>query len=708
MTSTSRAAASPRVGLPALKTLPWNLHMSILQKLEVLISVCCLAIASVCGQAAQTSATRHPISFDDFIGLHAVSDLQLSPDGRLAAFVVTGYSLQTNRGNSDIWIVDVAGRSPARRLTDKPGSDSQPRWSPDGKHLAFVSDRDGSSQIYLVSPTGGELRKISRLKMGPANLTWSPDGTQIAFSADVSWAKPQEDKFASPAKIWDQLFYRHWNEWRAGVRSHVFLLKIRDGEATDLTPFDADYPTLALGGYRDIVFTPDGTSLAVVANLDPNRAWTTDNDILLIPTKGGEPVNLTKANQANDNNPVFSPDRKWVAYRAQLRPGFESDRQHLMLMDWESRRVRDLTGDWTLSVDEILWSPDSRAIYAQTQEEARTSLYRISIPDGKREKVVKDSCDQSPRLTPDGKTIVLLRENSRHPDEVFAIDLTSGDARQLSRVNSDALASLDMNPVEDFWFTGAQNARVHGLLLKPPAFDPNRKYPLVYLIHGGPQGAMQDDFHWRWNYQMFAAPGYVVATVNFHGSTGYGQEFTDSISRHWGDYPYEDLMKGLDYLVAQYPFIDSKRIAAAGASYGGYMIYWIGTQTRRFTCLIAHDGVFDPESMYGSTEELWFPEWEFGGTPWNSRETYRRWSPENFSQNLRTPMLIVHSQLDYRVDVSQGFEAFTALKRQGVPARFLYFPDEGHWVVKPRNRRVWWNEVLRWLEKYLKADPLTH
>jgi len=679
--------------------------MSTLRKLLVLVPFFMLTIVSVSGQATRASAARHPISFDDFIGMDAVSDLQLSPNGRLAAFVVTDYSLQTNRGNSDIWIVGIGDRRPARQLTNKPGSDSQPRWSPDSKHLAFVSDRDGSSQIYLVSPTGGEPKKVSRLKMGPSNLTWSPDGASIAFSADISWPEQHEDKFPSQAKAWDELFYRHWNEWRVGVRSHVFLLNVRTGDSTDLTPFDADYPTLALGGYQDIVFTPDGGSLAVVANLDQNRAWTTNNDILLIPTKGGgEPVNLTKANQSNDNNPVFSPDRKWVAYRAQMRPGFEADRQHLMLMEWETRQVRDLTADWNLSADEILWSPDSRFIYAQTEEEARSSLYRISIPDGKREKVIENAYDQSPRLTPDGKTIVCLRENSRQPDEVFAIDLAAGDARQLSHVNSKVLAELDMNPVEDFWFTGAQNARVHGLLLKPPAFDPSRKYPLVYLIHGGPQGAMQDDFHWRWNYQMFAAPGYVVATVNFHGSTGYGQEFTDSISGHWGDYPYEDLMKGLDYLQAQYPFIDSTRIGAAGASYGGYMIYWIGTQTKRFSCLIAHDGVFNPESMYGSTEELWFPEWEFGGPPWKSREIYRRWSPQNYSQNFSTPMLIVHSQQDFRVDVSQGYEAFTALKRQGVPARFLYFPDEGHWIAKPRNRRVWWNEMLTWLGKYLKTE----
>ncbi|HXK60028.1 MAG TPA: S9 family peptidase [Acidobacteriota bacterium] len=657
-----------------------------------------VSITALSGQ----HSNRRPISFEDFISLDAVSDLQLSPDGRLAAFVVTDYSLQANRANSDIWIVDVRSGKEARRLTRDAASDSQPRWSPDGRQLAFVSSRNNSTQIYVMPATGGEPKKVSDLEISPTNLTWSPDGSAIAFSADISWPHQPEDKFPTQVKIWDDLFYRHWNEWRAGVRSHIFLLDLKNGEAKDLTPFDQDYPTLALGGYRDIAFTPDGQSIAVVANLDKNRATSTNNDILLIPIQGGDIVNLTASNPSNDNNPLFSPDGKWMAYRAQLRAGFEADRQRLMLMDWASRDVRDLTSDWTLSIGEIVWSPDSRYIYAEVEEEARNVFYRISIPDGQREKVVKDGHNKSPRITADGQTIVCLRESAKEPAEIFAIDLAKGSARQVSHVNSKLIAQLEMNPVEDFWFTGARGRRIHGLLLKPPAFDPARKYPLVYLVHGGPQGAMQDDFHPRWNYQMFAAPGYVVAMVNFHGSTGYGQEFTDSISRNWGGYPFEDLMKGVDYLIDQYSFIDPDRLAAAGASYGGYMIYWIGTQTKRFRCLIAHDGVFNPESMYGSTEELWFPEWDFGGTPWNNRETYRKWSPQNFAQNFSTPMLVVHGQLDYRVDVSQGFEAFTALRRHGVPARFVYFPDEGHWVLKPRNRRVWWNEVLGWLAKYLK------
>jgi dipeptidyl aminopeptidase/acylaminoacyl peptidase len=651
------------------------------------------------------NAERRALRFDDFIGLDVVSDPQISPDGSTVAFVVTDYSLEANRGNSDIWLLSL-DNGEAKRLTAGPGSDSQPRWSPSGRGIAFVSDRTGEPQIYLISPTGGEARKISDLKVFPANLCWSPDGKLLAFSADLSWPSQQEkeDPFETRALVWDNLFYRHWNEWRVGVRSHVFVMPSEGGEPRDITPYDHDYPTLALGGYVDIAFTPDSRSVAVVANLDAVPAIGTNNDILLVPAKGGDAVNLTKANPASDNNPLFSADGRWMAYRAQLRAGFESDRHHLMLLDRQSGQVKDLTPDWSLSVGEILWAPDAKAIYAQVEEQGRNGVYRISLPDGTREKVVAKGNNESPRLTPDGRTLIMLREAANQPSQLFAFDLNTSSERQLSRINEKALAELEMNPVEEFWFTGAKSERVHGLLLKPPFFDPSRKYPLVYLIHGGPQGAMLDEFHARWNYQMFAAPGYVVATVNFHGSTGYGQDFTDSISGHWGDYPYEDLMKGLDYVLATYPFLDERRVAAAGASYGGYMIYWIATHTRRFNCLISHDGVYDAESMYGSTEELWFPEWEFRGTPWTNRELYTRWSPQNYSQNLATPMLIVHGQLDYRVDLSQGLQAFTAMRRQDLPARFLYFPDEGHWVLKPRNRRLWWGEVLGWLDRYLKPE----
>jgi len=330
------------------------------------------------------------------------------------------------------------------------------------------------------------------------------------------------------------------------------------------------------------------------------------------------------------------------------------------------------------------------------EERGRDNLYRIDVPSFHRAVVVGNSgVNTNPGLTPDAKTVVYLHQSNTQPAEVWA------SGRQLTHHNDSGVAALDLKPLEEYGFVGALGDSVFGWILKPPGFDPAKKYPLVYLVHGGPQGAWTDYWGARWNYAMFAARGYVVAAVNFHGSTGYGQKFTDAISQHWGDYPFEDVMKGLD-VVARLPYVDSTRMGAAGASYGGYMIYWIAGHTDRFKVLVDHDGVFHPVSMAGSTEELWFVDWEFGGTPYANRALYEKWSPLNFVQNWKTPMLIVHSQLDYRVDLSEGYQAFTALKVKGVPAKFLYFPDEGHWVLKPRNRRVWWGTVLDWLDQYLK------
>ncbi|MBI4444724.1 MAG: S9 family peptidase [Acidobacteria bacterium] len=645
---------------------------------------------------------QRAISFDDFISLDAVSDPQISPDGKWVVFVVTDHSLQENRGNSDLWIIPLAGGT-ARQLTSSAKTDNQPRWSPDGRYIAFFSTREGGPGVFIIAADGGEARKIADAQ-GISNLAWSPDGQSLVYSSDVAWPVPakDEDPFPTEVKIWEHLFYRHWDEWREGKRSHLFLIPRTGGKARDFTPHDYDFPTLALGGFHDVSFTPDGKQIAVVTNLDPVPAVGTNNDIVLISIEDGAQRNLTLSNRANDNNPRFSPGGNQIAYRAQVRPGFESDRHHLMIMDLQTGSNRDLTADWDLSVGELFWSPDQNFIFTLVEERGNNVPYRISLQDSKRERLMEGGYQQGLALSPDGKTLVFSRQQAHQPPELFAFDLNNRSLRKISHINDELMSHLVMNPLESFQFKGALGDTVHGYLLKPPQFDPARKYPLVYLIHGGPQSAWEDMFHPRWNYQMFAAPGYVVAMINFHGSTGYGQEFTDSISQHWGDYPFEDVMKGLDHLLDNYRFIDSAKVAAAGASYGGYMINWIAGHTDRFTCLINHDGVFNMVSMYGETDELWFPEWEFDGTPWTNQELYSRWSPHNYAGDFRTPLLVIHGQLDYRVDVSQGFETFTALKRQNVPARFVYFPDEGHWVLQPRNRRIWWREVHRWLEQYLK------
>jgi dipeptidyl aminopeptidase/acylaminoacyl peptidase len=668
-----------------------------------------LALPLCLAPLAQLCAQKRAITFDDFITLRSVGDPQLSPDGKWVVYSLTEYSLKDNRGTARIWLGDVTGGR-TRPLTEGPGSDRQPRWSPDGGTLAFVSTRQNGPQLWVLPIAGGEARRVTNLPDGVADPVWLPDGKGLIVTSDLKWPADQEidrrnGDYPTEARIWTGLMWRHWDDWRAGKRQHLFLVTLADNGATDITPFDHDVPTIATGGDGDVAVSPDGNELAFAMHGDSSVADNTNVDVYLARPDGSALRPLTTSPGA-DNTPRYSPDGKWLAYLSMERAGFEADRQRLMLVGRSAGqtggRAVEATAGWSLSVGSYTWCPDSKCVYAVVEERGRDNLYRVDVPSFRRSVVIGNSgVNTNPSLTPDGKTVVYLHQSSTQPAEVWA------SGRQLTHHNDAALGALDLTPLEQFGFVGALGDSVFGWILKPPGFDAARKYPLVDLIHGGPQGAWTDSWGARWNYAMFAARGYVVAAVNFHGSTGYGQKFTDAISQHWGDYPFEDLMKGLD-AVARLPYVDSTRMGAAGASYGGYMVSWIAGHTDRFKVLVDHDGVFNPVSMAGSTEELWFVDWEFGGTVYANRALYEKWSPLNFVPHWRTPMLIVHSQLDYRVDPSEGYQAFTALKGRGVPAKFLYFPDEGHWVLKPRNRRLWWGTVLDWLDQYLRpAAPAT-
>ena len=655
------------------------------------------------------SAQKRAITVDNYLALPVVGDPQLSPDGKWVAYTVTEYSLKENRGTTRIWLADAIGGGPGRQLTTGPGSDRQPRWSPDGRTLAFVSTRENGAQLWVLPLAGGEARRVSNLPDGVSDPLWLPDGTGLVVTSDIKWPAEQEldrrnGEFPTDARLWTNLMWRHWDDWRAGKRQHLFTVALADGAARDISPIDRDVPTIATGGDGDVSVAPDGKEIAVAMHGDSTVADNTNVDIYLMGPDGSGMRVLT-TNRGADNTPRYSPDGKWLAYLSMERAGFEADRLRLMLLrrndgKTESSAPTEVTTGWTLAVGSYTWCPDSKCIYAVVEERGRDNIYRIDIPSFRRSVAVGSGVNTNVNVAPDGKTLVYLHQSNTQPAEVW----TTG--RQLSSHADAGVAPLDLRPLEEFGFVGALGDSVHGWILKPPGFDPARKYPLVYLIHGGPQGAWDDNWHARWNYQMFAARGYVVAAVNFHGSTGYGQKFTDAISQHWGEAPFDDLMKGLD-VVARLPYVDSTRMGAAGASYGGYAIYWIAGHTSRFKVLVAHDGVFDLTSMAGSTEELWFPYWEFGGTPYANHTLYDKWSPHNFVRGWKTPILIVHSQLDYRVDLSQGYEAFTAAKMMGVPAKFLYFPDEGHFVTRPRNRRLWWGTVLDWLDQYLKPAPST-
>ena len=654
----------------------------------------------------------NPISFDDFIRIQRVSDLQLSPDGASIAFVVTAMDKAANRGASDIWIVPARGGEP-RRLTSSPAADMNPRWSPDGRTIAFISTRSGSPQVWRIDPSGGEAVQVTRISTGASGVIWSPKGTHLAFLSSVysdapddeSNRKRMEEAEASKVKgrVFDHLLVRHWNAWWDGTRSHLFVVPVAGGSAVDVTPGDFDTPPIALGGSQDYDFSPDGTEIAFVRNSDPELrlGLGTNNDIFLVGTGGGEAKKLT-ANKANDHSPRFSPDGKYLAYLAMARPGFEADKQTIVLFDRKAGTSSDLTASLDLSVGDFLWAPGGAALYFEAEEKGRTTVIRLTLATRKIERVLEGHSVGSLALSPDGRTLYFLKQAIDRPNDVWAYDLRTKALAQITKINAGLLATLAMNPAEELWFDGAAGAKVHGFLLKPPAFDPAKSYPLLMLIHGGPQGSFGDNFHYRWNAQMFAAAGYVTVMVNFHGSTGYGQAFTDSITGDWGGKPYEDVIKAVGYLHGAYPFIDKTRLGAAGASYGGYLINWIEGQTDIFDCLVSHDGVFDLRSMYGATEELWFPEWEYHGTPWTSPEQYTKWSPSMFVKKFKTPCLVVHSLNDFRVPLEQGLQLFTSLQRMGVPSKLLYFPDEDHFISKPQNAELWWKTLHEWLATYLK------
>ena len=665
------------------------------------------AAAGTLSVAPAEAQGRRAMSIEDFLALRTAGDPRISPDGQAVAFTVSLPSLEQNRNVSKIWVVPASGGE-ARALTLGAGSDRAPRWAPDGRTIAFISNRQGGSQVWRVAASGGDPTKLTTLPNGVSDFKWSPDGRTLYLVSDTKWPAVQEvdrrgGEYPTDARIWTSLFYRHWNEFRGGTRQHVYRFTLADGRATDVTPIDRDVPTLALGG-DDVAISPVGTEVAIVFNPDSSVATSTNNDIFVMGPDGTGRQPITTS-AANDHSPAYSPDGRYIAYLAMDVPGFEADRQHVVLYERATGRRTPLTSGWDLSVAAITWAPDGRSIVAEAEERGERALFAVEVPSGRVTRLLGGGSNTGVQLSTAGDFMVFVRQSASAPPEIYRADAAGRGLRALTRLNAAALGRLDLPAAESFTFTGAGDDQIHGWLIRPPNFESRRSYPLVYLVHGGPQSAWLDQWHPRWNYALFASRGYVVAAVNFHGSTGYGRRFTNSISRNWGGLPYEDLMKGVEYLGAR-PYVDCTRIAAAGGSYGGYMTYWMAGQTSRFRALVAHDGIFNPVSMAGTTEELWFPHWEFGGSPLSpsARALMEKWSPANFVSRWTTPLLVVHSQNDYRVDVSEGYQAFTAAKLRGVPAKFLYFPDEDHFVQKPRNRRLWWGTVLDWLDTYL-APP---
>ena len=660
--------------------------------------------------AAAIAQEKRAITFDDLMAVQRLTDPQISPDGQWIAYTVTKVDKAGNKSNSDIYAVSIDGNT-VRQLTNSPKGDSQARWSPDGKTIAFISSRDDAPQIYLIPVSGGEARKLTNISTGASSPVWSKDGSQLLFSSSVFADCPddacnqekseEQENSKVKARVYDRLLYRHWDAWWDGTRSHVFIANANDGAFRDVTPGDYDSPPISLGGSPDYAISPDGAEICFVKNTDPVVATSTNNDLFVVPTIGGAEKRLT-ANKGNDNNPVYSPDGKYIAYCMMPRAGFESDRQELMLYESDSGMSRSLTANLDRSVGGIIWSPTSDRLYFTAADQGHSAIYTVTLKGGDAKKLTDKTFNTSVQVSGDGKTLVFLRQAINQPYEMWAMNKDGSTPRQLTHTNDALTAQLDMNPVEEFWSDGPGGVKVHSLMLKPPKFDATKKYPMIFLVHGGPQGAWDDIFHFRWSAQMFAAPGYVVIMPNPRGSTGYGQKFTDEISGDWGGKAYQDLMNAYDYAIKNYSFIDANRTAAAGASYGGYMMYWMMGHTDKFKCFVSHDGVFNAISMYGSTEEIWFTNWEYKAAPWLIRDAYDKWSPHNFAQNWKTPILIVHGQQDMRVDLSEGLQAFTVAQLKGIPSKFLYFPDEGHWVLKPLNSELWYKTVVDWIGQWTK------
>jgi dipeptidyl aminopeptidase/acylaminoacyl peptidase len=670
--------------------------------------------------AHPSAASARDFEVEDLFRIRRISDPQLSPDGRRVAFVVTDIHKAENGTSSSIWLVPAEGGEP-RPLTRTSKHDVHPRWSPDGRWIAFDSDRENGHQVWLISTEGGESRRLTSLSTGAEQPVWSGDGRRIAFVSGVFAefsAKPfavsdglnkgrldAREKSKVKARVATELLYRHWDSWTDGLRRHLFVVPIANGnpgEPVDVTPGDRDaVPTSTTFEAGDeYAFAPDGGSIVHTAEPVPARtdAWSTNLDLLSEDFGSGKTTSLT-TNPAADGLPRFSPDGRTLAYRAQSKPGFESDRWQLWVLDLASGSRRSLTADLDASVGSIAWSPDGKTLYVVVNERAASAVYAVPAAGGAPARVWSGGTVDDLRVSPDGAWLYFTRATLMAPNEIVRLRLGSAEPSPVTHMNAALMGSLTMATPESVTVPGEGGTPVQMWVIRPPHFDPARKYPLVFLVHGGPQGAWEDGWSFRWNPELWAAQGYVVAAPNPRGSTGFGQVFKDQISRDWGGRIFVDLMNCVDWLEKQ-PYVDGARMAAAGASFGGYMMNWFQGHTNRFKALVTHDGTFNFDSMYGTTDELWFTEWDTG-VPWETPD-FDRFSPHKYAARFQTPDLVIQNELDYRVPIGEGEQLFTLLQRRGIPSKFLSFPDEGHWVLKPQNSELWHKTVFEWLAIYLK------
>ena len=655
------------------------------------------------------NAQKRAFAIEDYYKVKSISDVHAAPDGKLLIYLLTTFDLPRAKRISHIWMMGIDGRN-ARQLTSSDTGENSPAFSPDGKWISYISAKDGSAQLYVMPATGGASKKVTNISTGVSDPLWSPDGKWVAFSTDVYPECGGDDacnkkiadtwsKGALKAHTAESLLYRHWTEWKDGTRTHIFLANAATGEARDLTPGDFDSPPFQLGGPLQYDFSPDGNELVFVSNHDKQPASSTNNDLWLISLGDpkAQPRNITSANPAYDGSPKYSPDGKYIAYRMQKQPGYESDLFRLAIYDRATAASNVLTESFRNWVDEFEWSDDSRSIYFAAPVEGQTPVHRLDLASKAITQILVDKTILGWEVA--GNKLLYARSSVSEPVEIFSVDISSGKAaaqNRLTHLNESVASEVDIRPAETMWVEGAGGAKVEVFLVKPHGFDPSKKYPLILNVHGGPQSQWSDAFRGDW--QVYPGAGYIVAFANPHGSTGYGQDFTAEISGDWAGKVYEDLMKVTD-AVEKLPYVDRGRMGAMGWSYGGYMMMWFEGHTDRFKAIASMMGLYDPRSFYGGTEELWFPEWDLKGQPWNS-PLYEKFAPSNSVKNFKTPALVISGERDYRIPYTQSLQFFTALQKMNVPSKLIVYSNAGHWPSW-YEMALYYTAHLEWFHKYL-------
>lgn len=676
--------------------------------MKLFASVLMLLCAVLPAQAA------HSFRVEDMQRLTRVSGLKLSPDGKWVAFAAARPDVGKNRSVKNIWMVSASGGDAQQLTFAEQGSNDSPRWSPDGRYLYFLSSRvENKPQIFRLAIAGGEAKQITNVPTGVAAYILSPDGKTVALTATVipSCAdmacneKAEKERADNPVKVRviTEIPFRRWDEWVDGKRNHIFIMSADGGATTDITPGDVDSPIWTEDGTEEVAFSPDSKEICF-SRFVQNEALSGNSNLFVMPASGGTPKPIT-TNKARDSTPLYSPDGRYIAYSATLRPMQESDLTRLFLYDRSTREHRNLTEAMDRSINSYVWAPDSRSLFVTFEDHGQEPLARLDIATLKVTPLVTSGTIADAGVSRDGSFLVFGKMDLSHPVDVFRLNLggSAGSPAQLTSMNADFLKDIEFGEASSFTFAGANGDTIQAWKVTPPGLDPNKKYPLLLLMHGGPENSWLNMFHPRWNAQLFAAAGYVVIMPNFHGSSGFGLKFMDAIKGQWGGAPYEDQMKAVDTALT-WPYVDTTRVAAAGASYGGYMANWVEGHTDRFRAIVSHDGLYDLMTMLYSSDFPGGTMQEFKGTPWENPQALISQAPVTYAAHFKSPMLIVHGGNDYRVDQSQGFAMFQVLQAEHVPSKLLFFEEENHWVLKPADSILWYHTVLDWLDQWVKPD----